>query len=110
MLTQLSDSVNRAFTFDDSDSNLQDVEEDAVYANEVLRHNTQMIHAESPQQSAAIVSPDTEDTDIPGNHKMVDLKFDVPRVALTIYNGTSSTATLKDYSLSSLHEQIYLRI
>ena len=102
MLTQLSDSVNRAFTFDDSDSNLQDVEEDAVYANEVLRHNTQMIHAESPQQSAAIVSPDTEDTDIPGNHKMVDLKFDVPRVALTIYNGTSSTTTLKDYSLSSL--------
>lgn len=101
MLTQLSDSVNRAFTFDDSDSNLQDVEEDAVYANEVLRHNTQMIHAESPQQPAAIVSPDTEDTDIPGNHKMVDLKFDVPRVALTIYNGTSSTATLKDYSLSS---------
>ena len=32
---------------------------------------------------------------------MVDLMFDVPRVALTIYNGTSSTATLKDYSLSS---------
>ncbi|RCK56101.1 Vacuolar protein sorting-associated protein 13 [Candida viswanathii] len=61
ILTKLSDS---------SDTSLEDVEEDAAYANEVLKHNTRMIQA-TPSQ------------DIPDDHKMVELEFDIPRFSMT---------------------------
>ncbi|EMG47074.1 hypothetical protein G210_2649 [Candida maltosa Xu316] len=103
MLTQLSESISQAFTFDDVDSNMEDVEEDAAYANEVLKHNTKMIQGDAPtgEQIATSKNEETsQSTEIPPDHQMVDLKFNVPRVALTIYNRTEGVCHLETCPLS----------
>lgn len=114
LLTKLSDSISRAFSFEESEASLEAVEEDAAFANEVLKHNTRLIQGEgntstrtqvqstenaSEQQQNTQPQPNSQD--IPADHQMVDLEFDIPRVALTIYNRTEGVCLLGECPLST---------
>ncbi|RLV92227.1 Vacuolar protein sorting-associated protein 13 [Spathaspora sp. JA1] len=93
MLMQLSDSLTRAITFDDN--NLDDIEQDAAYANEVLKHNTQLIQGEQPKQQQVVKQ------EIPKDHQLLSLKFDVPGISLTVYNHTFGVVDIQPLQLSS---------
>ncbi|EGW35577.1 uncharacterized protein SPAPADRAFT_131526 [Spathaspora passalidarum NRRL Y-27907] len=100
MLRQLSDSLSRAVMFDNVDDNLGDIEEDAAYANEVLRHNVQLVQGERGEKQQAQPSIKQPD-EIPPDHKMLDFKFDVPRISLTVYNHTFGVTDLQPLQLST---------
>ncbi|CAI5759546.1 unnamed protein product [Candida verbasci] len=80
MLIQLSDSVTRAFALDDSD-NLEDVEEEAANANEVLKHEIDSGKVQRSSNELKIGK-----VDVPENHKLVDFTFSIPKLSLTIGN------------------------
>ncbi|KAI3405553.2 VPS13 [Candida oxycetoniae] len=114
LLSELSTSIGDAFTFDTSEQDLKDIQEDAQFANEVLKHNTNKVN---PQQKQIIQTtnstgkpplllppssspPPPSEVQIPSDHIMVDLKFTVPLLALTLYNKTLGSKDVSELSLS----------
>ncbi|KAG7665092.1 VPS13 [[Candida] subhashii] len=99
ILIQLSESITRAFTFEENE-NLEDIEEEAAFANEVLKHNTQLVQGEQ-QNTENENFKDANETIISPDHKLLSLNFEIPRVSLVIFNGTSGVVDLDPRRLSS---------
>ncbi|CAK9441286.1 uncharacterized protein LODBEIA_P51550 [Lodderomyces beijingensis] len=107
LLTELSSFISDAFTIDSANKNLKDVHEDAAYANEVLKYNTNLL--QSQKRSSVVRKPsittgagavDNSIPSIPEDHIMVTFKFDVPLVALTLYNKSEGVKDISKNSLS----------
>lgn len=101
-MNNLQNSISNAFNVSDDDS-LDDIEEDADQANAVMKHNTsenktandvaQQISEARAQNESKPVNPDRE---------TIVLKFDIPKVSLTLYNRTKSLRDFESKKLCSL--------
>ncbi|KAI5955057.1 VPS13 [Candida jiufengensis] len=103
LITQLLTSISETFDTDNTSTNFEEIEEEATYANKVLKHNTKIIQGNSSGQAQA---PKVEDKiankqEVPKDHQIVKFKFSVPRIALTLYNDTVGVVDISSHSLST---------
>lgn len=96
-LMGLSDAITNVF--DTSDIDMQEIEEDATNANAVMKQKNQEKEANSPTQSKPQSVGEVKQSEIPAKHEKLIFKFNVPKLALTIYNHTSG---IKDVSTNKL--------
>lgn len=99
-LLKLSNAITNVFTPSENEDSLDDIEADAEHANAVVRHHTTVTLESSPSKPKSKV-PTMEAIEIPADHKMVDMKFVIPKLALKIYNRTASVENFKSKILSS---------
>lgn len=86
-LLSISDSVTKVFTTDEElDDRLDDIKADAKNANAVVRHNTERDKPQNEEQEDPVVNE--APSNIPSDHRKVQMKFAVPKVALKLYNRT----------------------
>ncbi|KAI5970317.1 VPS13 [Candida margitis] len=101
-LSYISNSVATAFTIDSESSDLQGIEEEAAFANEVLKHNTRVIQGNNgaldKESKHKETSPESE---IPPDHLMAKVTFELPRISLSLYNNTSNLSDIKSAQLST---------
>ncbi|CAH2355297.1 vacuolar protein sorting-associated protein 13 [[Candida] railenensis] len=104
-LMSLSDSVSRVLdTSEVVNDDLEDIELDALNANKVMAHNTDI--KEKSKKSDVIRdisknSNNSEDLDIPKDHSKVDFSFKVPSLSLVLYNNTSAASSIIGKQLTS---------
>ncbi|EDK46335.1 conserved hypothetical protein [Lodderomyces elongisporus NRRL YB-4239] len=119
LLNELSNSITYAFSVETQEESLEEVKESAKYANRALEENTQkssarsggklttqkdvqdLVTQQSAQKNPAVASSLLVDNETPPpDHKMVDLRFEVPLVALTLYQKTEDKTSVEDLKLS----------
>lgn len=107
----LQNSITEVFEIPGDGESLDEVAEDAEYANAVMKFNT--IAKQSKENSAVALSdkeadpkPETEESstlvDSHPNHKQVGLVLDIPRISLTLYNRTKDLADYDSKKLTLL--------
>lgn len=96
-LMRLSESVTKVFDISDTDEFLDDIEEDAANANAVAKYDNLANREEKIDKETS----ETEKECIPHDHQKVALRFDVPRVSLTLYNRTSGIKSYDSNKISS---------
>lgn len=88
-INNLQNSILTVFEFGDDDS-LDDIEEDAEYANAVMKHNNK----DNRRGSRVSQTLSKDVTSVPStthqDQKKVDLDFEIPRLSLTLYNKTTN--------------------
>lgn len=96
-LMGLSDVISNVF--DISDIDLNDIEEDAANANAVARHKNKELSPmkQEPEEKETPVAPTSN---IPDKHPKLVFNFDVPKLALTIYNFTKGVSDIDDCKLA----------
>lgn len=99
----LQDSVTKVFILPDDGDSLDDIEEDAEYANAVMKHSTMEKEANDGKivDSPSAASTVTEKSHSP-NHQQLGVLFDIPRVSLTLFNKTEGVSNFESKMLSSL--------
>ncbi|KAG5420157.1 VPS13 [Candida metapsilosis] len=100
-LTSISNSVAAAFSVDDESSGMEEIEEEAAFANEVLKHNTRAIHGESAISDAKVSQEPESVENVPSDHTMAQITFELPRISLSLYNNTENMSDIKQAQLSS---------
>lgn len=97
-INNLRNSITKVFDFSDNDS-LDDIEEDAEYANAVMKH----YNRDNGKASAVaqLTFKESSVTSYPGQ-KQVELDFEVPRVSLTLYNRTTNLSDFESKKLTFL--------
>lgn len=96
-LLQLLEAVTNVFAVSDDVPELEEIELDAENANAVAKHNN------AGKAAAPATQPEVE---IPPEHPQVKLQFVVPRLSLSIYNGTDKLSDIRSKKLGrfSLNE------
>lgn len=100
----LQNSVTKIFDALDDGESLDDIAEDAEYANAVMKFNTDAKQSKGSLELDE-VSPETQlveseaSVDTHPHHKQVVFIFDIPRISLTLFNKTKDIA---DYEKDKL--------
>lgn len=100
-LLNLSAAVTNVL--DTSDINMGDIEEDAANANALAQHNAhikQEPQEVAPPRNTEVVETKPDEIKDPKHVKLV-FKFDILKLALTIYNNTGSIDSIEDHRLGS---------
>lgn len=97
----LQNSISQMFQNQDEDS-LDDIEEDAEYANAVMKHDTSNTKDTTAPDKLNVKELSKASVILDSNHEKVALKFEIPRISLTLYNRTRALANFESTKLSSL--------
>lgn len=104
----LQDSITRTFQLSDDDESLNEVAEDAEYANAVMKFNTDVKQSKDNSNASLAENLDTKtgesSTLIESHpkHKQVVLDLEVPRISLTLFNKTHGLADYEPRKLTLL--------
>ncbi|KAI5965822.1 VPS13 [Candida pseudojiufengensis] len=107
LITQLFTSISETFGSENSSTNFEEIEEEANYANEVLKHNTKIVQGNRNDDAQTAIAENSSDKEeIPKDHKMANFKFSVPQISLTLYNDTDGieNITSQKFSTFSLND------
>lgn len=97
-INNLQNSIAKVFDFADDDS-LDDIEEDAEYANAVMKHNNK----DNDKSVKIVKQPSKEITSTPHpDQKQIELEFEIPRISLTLYNKTTNLSDFESKKLTFL--------
>lgn len=101
LLTDISNSVATAFNMDGESSGMEEIEEEAAFANEVLKHNTKVIQGDKDTSDKKKPEETPLVQEIPSDHVMAKITFELPRISLSLYNNTANLSDIKQAQLSS---------
>jgi len=101
LLTDISNSVAAAFTIGDDSSDMVEIEEEAAFANAVLKHDTKVRHGDNNTKDNKEPEAPSLVLEIPSDHLMANITFELPRISLSLYNNTADLSDIKQAQLSS---------
>lgn len=97
-INNLQKSITKVFDLSVDDDSLDDIEEDAEYANAVMRHNNK----DNQNGNDIEKSLDGQEQELPiahPDHTNINFSFEIPRISLTLFNKTTN---LSDFSSKQL--------
>lgn len=111
-LYKLSDSISHVFEIPEVEDDFEDIKEEAVNANAVIKHNNSP-HKTQEEQAIELVQAQEEleeesvkSADLKESKNKLSFKFDIPKMSLVIYNNTTGLDifTTKKFACFSLNE------
>lgn len=103
-LKEMNESIVRVFATggEHHHEELEDAKLDAIHANAVMKHTADLKNPGTRRRSSitSMVLSEAASSDTPPDHMLVDFKFEMPKVSLTIYNNTHGLGEFNDKKIS----------